>query len=319
MPHLRRGLLLEKSDPDAAEAEIRVGLGIWPDYAYAHWTLADLLAGRGRWTEAADEYRAAVRLRPRRYERVRLLLADALIRSNEPHELSREPASSTERLRHWYSLGVIRLRRGDDAGARTAFTRAASHAQPGAAEADELAAALMQVDTRVRLRNVLRGDLRARDNEDRLELIRHCDLYRWAGGAAKLYEEALAADPNLGPIRGELPCWQAARHAVLAGTGASEDDPPLDDAEKTRLRWRALDWMREEMNARAAQLASGRPEARRRAADFFGRYQNDPNMAGVRDPEAIDALLPDEREAWRAFWREVAQRIAADREEHPSR
>ncbi len=310
--HMRRGLLIREEDLDAAEAEFREALRIWPECAYAHLSLADLLAARDRWEEAADAYRAAIRLSPESYPGARLKLADALIRLGEPAEGSPEPATRPERFEHWYGLGVVRLRRGDGDGAAEALRRAAASAEPGTPGARDVAESQAQVATRERLRAILRGEIRALDNDERLQLIRHCDVYDWAAGAARLYAEMLEADPDMPRIRGGSPFLHAARYAARAGTGPTGDDPPPDDAAKARLRRQALAWMRAEFDAWTPQLAIDKPETRRRAVMYSRRYREDPALARLRDPKVLQALPEDERKGWEAFWGEVAARIEAD-------
>jgi hypothetical protein len=110
----------------------------------------------------------------------------------------------------------------------------------------------------------------------------------------------------MAPIRGEFPTWQAARYATRAGTVPSDDEPPLDANAKARLRWQALAWMRAEADHWKSELRTGTMETRRRATDFFHRFQTDPTMAAVRNADALDSLPADERNAWRAFWNDLA-------------
>ncbi len=306
--HLRRASLLADRDPVEAESEFRRALRIWHDYAYAHWCLADLLAGLGRWPEAADEYRLAVRLSPGRYEMARLKLAEALIRVGEPVPGDPEPSTRSGRCDRQYDVGLVRLSRGDGPGAIEALRRASGLAEPGTKQAAECSAALRQAEDRERLRAVLRGESRALDNHDRVELIRLCRLYDWAAGAARLYAEALAADPSMPPVRGEPPSLAAACHAARAGTVPTADDPPPDAADRARLRSQALAWLRTDLDAWTSHLAAGKPEGRRRAADYLRRYRTYTEFAAVRDPEALKALPEDERAAWAAFWADVAAR-----------
>jgi hypothetical protein len=45
----------------------------------------------------------------------------------------------------------------------------------------------------------------------------------------------------------------------------------------------------------------------------LAHWQRDPDLASVRDPQALDRLSDNERAAWQALWREVdelAKRVA---------
>jgi tetratricopeptide (TPR) repeat protein len=82
------------------------------------------------------------------------------------------------------------------------------------------------------------------NNADRIELAQLAyDLKKFAL-ASRLFAEALAIDPNLGDHRQAQYRYKAARAAALAAAGKGEDEPPLDDPAKAKLRRQALDWLK---------------------------------------------------------------------------
>ncbi len=97
------------------------------------------------------------------------------------------------------------------------------------------------------------------------------DTKRFAA-AARLWAEALAADPKLGDDRRDNHRYNAACAAALAGCGRGADDPRPDDAARARLRGQALGMAR----GRAGGLGEG---AR------FGRCPGPP--AGAADARAL--------------------------------
>jgi hypothetical protein len=115
--------------------------------------------------------------------------------------------------------------------------------------------------------------------------------------AARLYADAFPADPSLANDWRLQPRYDAACAAALAAAGGG-DGAKLDATEKARLRRQALDWLRGELTAWQ--------KSRDAAAGALQRWARAPDLAGVRDAEALAALPAEERDAWRKLWAEVA-------------
>jgi hypothetical protein len=47
------------------------------------------------------------------------------------------------------------------------------------------------------------------------------------------------------------------------------------------------------------------------ACGALAHWRRDPDLAGVRDPDALAALPGEERDGWRALWDEVDRRLEA--------
>ncbi len=94
----------------------------------------------------------------------------------------------------------------------------------------------------------------------------------------------------------------------MAGCGQGNDPPP-DATERIHLRRQALDWLGEELAALERIAASGppdrRPASRIRLTDHLSHWKRDPDLAGVREPDALETFDQAERDDWRAFWAEV--------------
>ncbi len=56
----------------------------------------------------------------------------------------------------------------------------------------------------------------------------------------------------------------------------------------------------------AKQAASEQRTERGLVQQKLGHWQKDPDLTGVRDPEALAKLPPAERTDWQALWHEVA-------------
>ncbi len=53
------------------------------------------------------------------------------------------------------------------------------------------------------------------------------------------------------------------------------------------------------------QVETGQPPARALVRRKLRHWKIDPDLAGIRNPEALKRLPDDEQKAWGAFWAEV--------------
>ena len=131
------------------------------------------------------------------------------------------------------------------------------------------------------------------------EICTNKKLYRSAAG---LYAAAFAADPKLADDLKEVHRYNAACIAALAAAGRGEDAAQLDDAERTRLRRQALDWLRAHLALLTRQIESA---DRADSLQSLRHWQKDSDLATVREAESL-AKLPDaERKEWEALWADV--------------
>ena len=176
----------------------------------------------------------------------------------------------------------------------------------------------------------LRGEYQPHDNDERIALLGICLSERRCGAAARLYADAFAADPHLADdlttqclFRSRAPehpdkpievfnaaCrYHAARCAAQAGCGLGRDGAQLDDAERTLWRRQARKWLQADLAAWAKMLDSDSLAVHDLAKKMLEHWQADPDLAGLRDPAALEALSPDERNDCLALWNEVAARL----------
>jgi hypothetical protein len=142
------------------------------------------------------------------------------------------------------------------------------------------------------------------------------DTKRFAA-AARLWAEAMAADPKLGDDRRARHRYNAACAAALAAAGQGTDDPKPDDAVRARLRGQALEWLKAERAAWAKVLDSADARVRPFIQQTLQRWRADTDLAGVRDADALAKLPESERVAWRSFWAEVDALLARSRGGRP--
>jgi tetratricopeptide (TPR) repeat protein len=147
-------------------------------------------------------------------------------------------------------------------------------------------------------------------NAERLALAQRAYETARHALAARLWAEAFDADPKLADDRKEGHRYNAAGAAALAGSGQGNDDPPPDDAAKSRLRAQALGWLKAELATWMTLLETAKAEQRAGVVQTNQHWQQDADLAGVRDSKAIEALPESEREGWRTLWIEVAGALA---------
>jgi serine/threonine-protein kinase len=155
----------------------------------------------------------------------------------------------------------------------------------------------------------LQGSYQPRANDERLALLGVCQSQGLNGAAARLYADAFASDRALADSIPEYR-YHAARCAALAGCGRGEDAAKLSEAERTRWRKQACEWLRADLAGRVRWL-DGDPAARRGVVrQALTRWREYPDLACVRDPGELDRLAADEREDYLALWAEVAAVLA---------
>jgi tetratricopeptide (TPR) repeat protein len=156
-----------------------------------------------------------------------------------------------------------------------------------------------------RLAAIVKGAA-ATDNAERLALAQRASDTARHALAARLWSEALETDPKLADDREAQHRYDAACAAALAGSGQGKDDRPPDEAAKAKLRAQALGWLKAELTVWSTLLETARPDAHARIVRTLQHWQQDPDLAGVRDAKGIEALPESEREAWRTLWKDVA-------------
>ena len=181
--------------------------------------------------------------------------------------------------------------------------------EAGAADArlqlDELTASdprFAAVD--VRLAAVLKGEA-TRDNAERLALAQRAyDVKRYST-AAKLWSEALVADPKLADDLQRQHRYNAACAAALAASGAGNDILAPDDVAKVKLRTQALAWLKAELAAWKRVSMIVEPGNKQLVAKTLAHWKQDTDLAAIRDTHELAKLPDDERAALEQLWKET--------------
>jgi hypothetical protein len=92
----------------------------------------------------------------------------------------------------------------------------------------------------------------------------------------------------------------------MAGCGLGADGAALSESERERWRGQACAWLRADLAAWAEKAGAGSADDRALARKALSRWQADPDLARLREPDDLDRLSPDERKEWLALWGDVA-------------
>ena len=169
----------------------------------------------------------------------------------------------------------------------------------------ELAVAEGQADMAAQIPALLHGEDQPKNAAELLEFGFLSYTLKRYSGAARLMMKAFQADPKLADETQAHHRYNAACAAALAGCGQGKDEPPLDEAAKTRWRKQAIDWLKADLVVWTRQVEAGPPQARQLAAQILQQWKADTDLAGIRERTALGKLPEDEQNACRSLWAEV--------------
>jgi serine/threonine-protein kinase len=152
----------------------------------------------------------------------------------------------------------------------------------------------------------LAGKYQPQDNDERLALMGVCQFQGLDGVAAQMYAEAFASDPTLADDLKAEYRYRAARCAAQAGCNRSKDAAALGETERARWRKQARIWLQADLAARARMLTGASTPTRGQVRQMLARWQTTPDLAGLRDTNAVEKLSVEEKKECLALWDEVA-------------
>jgi len=165
-----------------------------------------------------------------------------------------------------------------------------------------------------KLLDVLAGKAQPKHDGERLWFIEVCQRQQRHAARAKFYAEILTADAKWADNLDAGHRYKAACSAVLAAAGQGKDADKLSNQERADLRKQALHWLRADLAAWGKQLDKDADKARSVVQGKMTHWQQDTDLAGVRDPKALEKLPPDERDAWQKLWQDVETLLAKTQE-----
>jgi serine/threonine-protein kinase len=304
--------LLQQGNWREAAAAYREALALDPKQVLSHNNLGVVLRQLGQAKEAEAEFRRAVEIDPR-YKASQNNLGAVLLQEGKLDEaeaafrqaLLLDPKQAGAHA----GLGMTLLRECRLADARASLRRGLAGFPEGHPNHSVLTRELRWCERLIplepRLPQVLAGTTRPADAAEQRAYADLCRFKKLPAAAARLYAEAFAADPVLANNLRDQARYGAACAATLAGSGRGEDAAKLDEAERGRWRRQAVDWLRADLDVCGQRLERGTPQDRMFVHYHLRFWQEDGDLAGIRDEGALAKLPADERAACRKLWDDV--------------
>jgi eukaryotic-like serine/threonine-protein kinase len=166
---------------------------------------------------------------------------------------------------------------------------------------------LIKLDSR--LSDYLKGELKPKDAAESCDLALLCawQSRQLFGEATRLYEQAFAIEPARASDLRLGYRYHAAGCAARAASGLGRDARIA--AERTHCRDNAMEWLQADLAIRSQQIRQGKPDQAKDARAKLRYWQSDPDLAGVRDDQALQGMTDTDREKWRALWRTIAELV----------
>lgn len=123
--------------------------------------------------------------------------------------------------------------------------------------------------------------------------------------AARLCADTFTTDPKLADDLQAGHRYRAIRAAALAGCGGGAAGAAVGEAERTRWRQQARDWLRLDLAAWTKRLQVGKPADCAEVRRALAGWREEPDLAGLRDGDALERLPLAERQECRALWQEI--------------
>jgi tetratricopeptide (TPR) repeat protein len=304
------GNALAKARPEEAAGYYRAALALRPDTAAVYNNLGTALHSQSRLEEAIAVYHQAIKLEPKN-ARAYTNLANSLKDKGEVEEAIksyRQAIKLDSKYATAYSgLANALTTKGQGDEAIKSYHRAIALDPKDAKAYCGLGAALHakgQVEEAIKhFRQGIHLD------------PKYAKAHYGLGNALKAkgqlivaiaaYRQAIVLDPKdaLPPTNSR---YSAACAAALAAGGKGKDTDKLGDEERANLRKQALDWLRTDLTAWAGVVDKGPAKDRPLARQALQKWQNDPELAGLRDKDGLEKLPEAERKGWTQFWDDVA-------------
>jgi serine/threonine-protein kinase len=298
-----------KGQLDEALACFQKAVELDPERASDHYHLGKTLLAKGRRDEALACFRKAVELDPKDAEvNANLGFAlDAMGHGDEAIKAWRRSVRLQPKQPNiWYWIARAERSRGRRDEAAQAFGKVRELYPPGSPRAWEAEQFLKGNDVHRRFAGVLAGSDRPADAAEGIWFAQECQTKKLYRAAARLYAGAFAADPKLADDLRAGYRYDAACFAALAAAGQGEDAAKLDATERGRLRRQALDCLRADLTLRIRQLQGGTATDRAAVRQALRHWQQDNDLAGIRDQVALAKLPAEERATFAKLWADVA-------------
>ncbi len=312
--HTNLGIALRaRGRPDEAISHFREALRIDPRHAPAHNDLGLTLAGKGQLDEAISHFEQALKVSPQ-LAATHFNLGLALKKSGRLDQAIRSFQQAVRLAPRFAqahgALGEALLTVGRFGEAQAATRRCLDLLPPGhplragTTQQQQLCDYLLALESR--LPAVLQGKDRPANATERLQFANICTFRKRYAATAQLRLEAFTATPQLADDLDAGHRYNAACTAALAGCGRGADASKLGQAERERWRKQARQWLAADLAAWTRKVESGPAATRALARRQLLHWRSDPDLVGLREPGALEAMSSDERKECVALWKVVA-------------
>jgi tetratricopeptide (TPR) repeat protein len=309
--------LRDKGQLDEAIASYKKAIELNLKFAPYHSNMGIALARKGQLDEAIECYKRAIELDPKlALARLNLgielagkgQLNEAIACFNKAIELDPKLANAHG------ALGDALLDKGQLDEAIACYNKAIELNPKLTLARSRLAQAQRLAAFQCKLAALRKGNFKPSTHDERLGLSELCIIKKLYRTAARLYADTFAADPKLADDLTAGHRYNAACYAALAAAGHGEDAAKLDAKERERLRKQALDWLRADLTLHTKHLESGQAADRAQVRQQMMHWQQDSDLAAIRDVAALAKLPADERQACEKLWADVAALLKKARE-----
>jgi tetratricopeptide (TPR) repeat protein len=314
LAHINLGCVLASQRKlEEAIPQLEYALEREPENSNAHYNLGVVLRKVGRFEEAIAHFKKVIQLDPR-YPDAYQGLGNVLAAQDRPEEaialykkalelnpedagvfcdlgLTFEPLGRFAEMRKW-------LERGHALGSKDPRWDRPS------AEWVEHARRLEAAEAR--LPALLKGEPAPSDALELFDLAWVAYTQKLFHAAGRFYAEGLSKGPELVSDLDRTYRYNGACAAALAGSGRGKDADSLEEGDRARWRRQAREWLRADLKLWEARAAGGKPEDRDKVRRNLEHSQRDPDLAGIREKEALSKLPPAEAQFCRKLWKDVA-------------
>jgi serine/threonine-protein kinase len=304
--------LMLRGRPEEALGSLKRALVLDPNLAAAHYSLGRISAANGQLDEAVNSHRQAVQLDPgfafAHFELAHTLkdlhrFDQAIHHYQETFRLDPTHANSQGALAQ-VLVTVGRFREARAAALRCLELLPEGDARrPPTQRLIESAERLLALEAR--LPAILQGKQKPANSGECYQFGNICRMKKRPVAAARFYAEALEAAPEMVADPRTARRYLAACAAAFVGCGGDEGGEKPSEDERTRWRKQARAWLRADLAAWTRMLDRDPGAIRTLCKRALTRWQVNPDLAGLRDPQALALVPPGEREECRALWNEV--------------
>jgi tetratricopeptide (TPR) repeat protein/S1-C subfamily serine protease len=294
---------------DKAISSLKKVIELDPNHVTALNNLGAAFNSKGLYDEAIPCFKKAIKLQPKHAiahgnlgfaYKARGLNDEAIPGFKKAIELQPKQAVAHD------SLGTVLGELGDLQQARDAFQKALELTPEAAPAFKSRKQILEQMEALLRLEprltDIVKGELKAKNFEEGLQLGKLCRVKQHYGAALRLYEQALSSDPEAAKKLAPINLVILARVALLAAAGEGNDPPPVEDRAKYRAK--ALAWLQSFVKAQQRALEKEVNTNRYLCQSNLRLLAQHKDLTSVRPP-ALNSLPAEERKAWGSFWSKV--------------